>query len=232
MEIHLKNRMTKKPPLGTYPNKIAEFMERADITQMRIADVLGLRQPTIQALINGQTRLSIERAQNIAPLLQCKWWELSDNLQREYRRMQNDDEYKKSMLNDTPKNAISLSTSSARTLPVYGAKSGAMGVIDMINQIDRAPIYDSQKDAPEAYGVYAPDNTMSPSHWQGDLIRAIPYKPPATDRDCVIHFKNDEGIVRIFKGKTATHLICQQLSPNKEVRYPLSDIKKIDAVVR
>src|SRR5262249_46674114 len=75
----------QRKPIGSFPNKIREFRQHTPrgerVTQYMLADALGINLSAFNALEQGRTRLTPEKAMILAPLLHCKPWELSEELE-------------------------------------------------------------------------------------------------------------------------------------------------------
>lgn len=228
-----------KPNPGTYPNRIGKFIEKTEgkITQNILADACGVTQPTINALIQGQTQLRIERAQIISPILQCKWWELSDELESTYKSMNS--EFKNISSNNKAlqtmiSNVIGDHSFGPDTVPILGQVNGSSEaiVLNLDEPIGEAPRHPHQKGIKNAFALYVKGESMTPRLMSGELIYAIMNRPPLSNQDCVIEMKNNgESYVKQFIKTTDKEIICRQFNPLKEWRRLLTEVKAMHAIV-
>lgn len=223
-----------RPKSETYPNHIAEFVRRTGgrVTQQMLADICSVTQPTMNALIQGQTRLSVERAQIIAPVLRCEWWELSENLENTYKSMQFK-ESKKSMLKEVPHSDNENIRFGPDTVPILGHANGSPDavVINMDNEIGRALRHPNQQGLKDGFALYAAGDSMSPRYRPGELVYVAAKRPPIIGQDCIVEMTNSDGFLKEFVKFTDKDILCKQLNPPREWKRPLSEVKAVHAVV-
>lgn len=224
-----------RPKAETYPNKIAEFIQKTNgrVTQLILANACSVTQPTMNALIHGQTRLSVERAQVIAYLLQCEWWELSLNLEKTYKEMQKEDSQKKSMLKSTMMASNVPTQFGPDMIPIMGhanASSNAM-LQNYEEPIGEAPRHPNLSGVKNAYYVEIYDESMSPRYYPKELAAVNGNRTPLSKEDCVIQMNNGDVFIKQFIKTTDKEIVCHQLNPDRAWKKLLSEVKSVHAVV-
>lgn len=139
--------------------------------------------------------------------------------------------------------SIPLSGELPLSLPVYGVAMGGPGdafylngqVVDYVRRPPGLAL------APKAFGVYVQGTSMEPRYEEGDLVIVNPARPARVGDYALIELfpTSAEGevvevgpaFVKRLVRKTASEVICEQLNPRQEVRYPANHVRHIYRVL-
>jgi phage repressor protein C with HTH and peptisase S24 domain len=119
---------------------------------------------------------------------------------------------------------------SRKQIPILGLVAGSLvGSFSIAGPpIGFVPAPPALERVPGAYAVYVQNESMSPLHSQGDLRFVHPFKPPKPGDSVILQVRNSDGeadvFIKIFVSSSPDWLICRQLNPAAEVRYPRSQI--------
>ena len=128
-----------------------------------------------------------------------------------------------------------------RDLPVLGTALGSL--IDdkfegfhlegsAIDYVRRPP---GLAHVPDAYAIYVQNDSMWPMHSPGDLRFANPHKPPRPGGTVIVqtrHWDTDpgQGYIKIFRRRTPTTLVLEQLNPPVTIEIPLRYVVSVHHV--
>lgn len=128
-----------------------------------------------------------------------------------------------------------------RDIPVLGTALGSL-VDDKFEgfQLEGGPIDYVRRPpglthAADAYAIYVQNDSMWPMHSAGDLRFANPHKPPKPGGTVIVqtrHWDSDpgQGYIKIFRRRTSTMLILEQLNPPATIEIPLRFVVSVHHV--
>ncbi len=126
----------------------------------------------------------------------------------------------------------------ARDIPVMGTAAGsAIGsfqiTTDVIDYVGRPP---GLMGARDIYALYVENESMVPKFGPGDLVFVHPNKPIAHGDAMIVQIANGsqgeiEGYIKIYKGRTAEHIIAEQFNPQATIRYARNTVVAIHKVL-
>lgn len=118
-------------------------------------------------------------------------------------------------------------------VPVLGVANGSSEalVLNFDEPIGEVPRHPNQAGMMGSYAFEARGESMAPRYFPGDTVYAIKNKQPKKSQDCHVVLTNNESFLKTFSKQTAKEIICTQYNPVREVRWSLSEIKSINAVV-
>jgi hypothetical protein len=119
------------------------------------------------------------------------------------------------------------------SIPLFGYANAA-GATLRLNEEQRVgvvPIHPAQKGSRGAFAFIVFGDSMSERLNHGDVAYAIRNMAPLKDKPCLIEMKNGEAIVKVFVGMDEHTLFARQLSPKKDLTFPLRDIAALHRVV-
>lgn len=124
----------------------------------------------------------------------------------------------------------------ANKLPVYGAAQGGLGfdITDVSEPIDMIDCPPQLEDANNAYAVYVAGESMSPRFTTGERLLVHPGRPPVSGDYVVVQFSDNQAkhaAVKQFVETTEKELVCAQLNPAEQVKYPLKIVDSIHKIV-
>ena len=119
------------------------------------------------------------------------------------------------------------------SIPVLGRAAGENDgvLIDMREKIGETERHPAQKNMKGAFAFCVRGETMSPRYRPGELAYAAARKPPGKGQDCIVELANGAGYLREFIAHKGDFVLCRQLSPAKEVKWRVAEIKALHAVV-
>ena len=217
---------------------LKDAREAKGLTQEQLADLAGTSQTQIQRLETGKRKLSKEWAERLAPHLDLTAQELVfgpstrpkddplRSIQNEVRFADVDPPHRSEMRKDLPV----LGT--AHCSDIGGSE--AFEIDDMVDMARRPP---ALAKVPDAYAIYASGESMVPMFKPGDLVFVHPHKPSGPGDAVVVQcrFHGDhgplEGFLKILVKRTANSLLLRQLSPDKTIEVPNTNVKALHRVL-
>lgn len=92
----------------------------------------------------------------------------------------------------------------------------------------RPPALSSVKDA---FAVYVHDESMVPKFEPGEIAWVNPSRPPAPSNYVVVEMTDGQAFIKRLVRRTATHVVCSQFEPKKEIKYEARKVKRLYYVV-
>ncbi len=119
------------------------------------------------------------------------------------------------------------------SVPLFGYANAA-GATLRLNEDQRVgvvPIHPAQKGSRGAFAVIVSGDSMAERLNHGDTAYAIRNMAPLKDKPFLIEMKNGEAIVKMYVGQDEHTLFARQLSPKKELSFPLREVQAMHRVV-
>lgn len=124
-------------------------------------------------------------------------------------------------------------TETADVIPLFGYANAAGSTL-RLNEDQRVgvvPIHPAQRGSRSAFAFIVFGDSLTPRLSHGDTAYAIRGRPPINGRPVLIELANGEALVKIFDHIDDQTLFAKQLSPKKDLTYPLREVVAIHAVV-
>ena len=119
-------------------------------------------------------------------------------------------------------------------IPLYGwatAASGGELVIAEPYLRGYIPIHPNQQHVKDAFALEVPDVTSSPRYEPGEIIYIAPNRWPSRNQDCVLLTHEGKGYLARYVGRDSTKVTLQQLNPDKDLEFAMSDVEALHSVV-
>jgi phage repressor protein C with HTH and peptisase S24 domain len=116
-----------------------------------------------------------------------------------------------------------------RDLPVMGTvKGGEDGFYfnegEAKEYIVRPP---SLAGVSNAFALYVHGESMEPRYYAGEVLYVNPNRPLAKGCFVAVEMTNDRGLIKQFVRRTDELLVLAQFNPPKEIRLPVTEVKRI-----
>lgn len=186
---------------ATLAERVRAARQAAGLSQMELAQRVGIKQPSLAAIEAGETKrprflMDLARALNVAP----EWLERGDPM-------------------PTPGSQPDTPILGARDLPVYAAAEGGVGEViltyDAIEWVQRpAPLMG----VPGAFAMYVVGESMLPVYRPGDILLIHPARPPRADDDVLVVLADRQGqgfraLVKRLRRMAADQIHLHQFNP-------------------
>jgi len=189
--------------------KLRGLRINAGMSQDKLAQLAGMKQPMINRFETGERRMTVEHATALAPALGIAPAEL------------------------LPPN---IGTTSAPPVVQPAAVQGPLGVMAVLGSdgapIEQTPVPPVLATARERYATYVQDSSMSPRYAAGTLLHVAPHKPAAPGRGVILVLRDGRRRVREWVGSESTYLQVRRYGaePGTE-NYPLDTVDAVHAIV-
>jgi hypothetical protein len=128
---------------------------------------------------------------------------------------------------------IAALTETADVVPLFGYANAAGSVL-RLNEDQRVgvvPIHPAQRGSRSALAFIVFGDSLSPMLNHGDVGYAIRGRTPRKGQPCLIELTSGETMVKLFAGTDERTLFVEQLTPKKEITFPLRELQALHAVV-
>lgn len=120
-----------------------------------------------------------------------------------------------------------------KDLKILGhAKAGVEGFFldqgEVHGMAHRPPALSSVKDA---FAVYVHDDSMVPKFEPGEVAWIHPYRPPAPGDYVIVELADGQAFIKRLVRRTASHVICMQFEPRREIKYEVKKVRRLYFVV-
>lgn len=124
-------------------------------------------------------------------------------------------------------------TETAEIVPLFGYANAAGSVLRLNDEqrLGSVPIHPAQRGSRSAFAFIVSGDSLSPTLSHGDTGYAIRHMTPRKGLPCLIELASGEVLVKLFTGMDERTLFAEQLSPKKELSFPLRDVHALHAVV-
>lgn len=118
-------------------------------------------------------------------------------------------------------------------VPLLGVANGSSEalVLNFDEPIGEVPMHPKQKGMKGAYSFETRGESMWPRYKPGEIVYALINSQPKKGEDCQIVLNNNDSYLKVFVKQTNKEVFCSQYNPLKEIKWALSDVKAIHAVV-
>lgn len=133
---------------------------------------------------------------------------------------------------EAPPAVVNL-TETAEVVPLFGYANAA-GASLRLNEDQRVgvvPLHPAQRGSKAAFAFVVFGDSLSPRLRHGDVCYAIFGRTPVPGQPCVIELSAGEALVKIFERANDQTVFGSQLSPKRDLSWPLRDILALHAVV-
>ncbi len=96
---------------------------------------------------------------------------------------------------------------------------------------DRATAENETTPIDEIFGVYVVGSTMEPRYSPGDVVHVDPNARIRDDDDVLVEFNDGTGVIKQFVSRTPEIVCLSQLNPERELTYPMAEVKAIHCIV-
>jgi transcriptional regulator with XRE-family HTH domain len=189
--------------------KLRRLREQAGMSQQKLADLSGMKQPMINRFETGQRRMLVSHVQALAPALSIAPAELLP-----------------------PNIGMHASPVPPAAVPVH-SPLGMMPVLDDQDRtVDETPVPPVLATSRERYAMYMPDSSMAPRYAAGTLLHLAPYKPAAPGRGVILLLQDGKRLVREWVGKESTYLTVKRYGaePGTE-NHPIDSVAAVHVIV-
>jgi SOS-response transcriptional repressor LexA len=116
-----------------------------------------------------------------------------------------------------------------RDLPVMGAvKGGAEGFYfnegEAKEIVVRPP---SLAGVSNAFALYVDGESMEPRYYAGEMLYVNPNRPITRGCFVAVEMADGQGMIKQFIRRNDEHLVLAQFNPPKEIRLPVSRVKRV-----
>ena len=212
-------------PLAIMKNRIREWRERAGLSMQALAERAGTSAPQINKLEKGERRLTVDWMVRLGRALDLDPKEL---LPPEIG------------MPPRPGGPGKMPTGEAiefgqADLPVLGRAQGGSGVLAI--PADQQPVDWTYRPpqlrrVPDAFAVYAYDDSMHPMYKHGQTLWVHPHLPAKAGDGVLIVKNSDEALIKELVRRTDSEVVLRQYRPQEgEFSIPNSEIRTMYRVV-
>jgi len=193
-------------------NRIAEFAAKAGYKIPELAEMIGMRPPTLRCYTRHEREPREELAEMIALKLGCSAAEIM-GLQ--------------AVGNDEP----------TKRIPLYGNAAAGFGddTTDVTQPVDYIEPHPSCANSPTAYAVFINGDSMEPRFRSREIVYAKPGSPARRGDDVVVQLHKARGehtaIVKRFVKRDDKVLTLHQLNPDKVIQLDMESVEAISVIV-
>lgn len=207
-------------------NRLREIREHLGMTLEQVATAANTTLATIQRFETGTRNVNLKWLEKLAKIYGIGVHELvapSDEIRKNRKSI-----LKSSIIGS--KEEVQFGTD---FIPVYGTVSGAGDtiIINFDQEIGTVLRHPSQANVVKAWAFRVHGDSMAPRYRDGELAFVNGGYEPSKDDDCVIELNDGAILIKTFIRKTSKEVIWSQLSPPKELKSFLKDIRAIHEVV-
>jgi phage repressor protein C with HTH and peptisase S24 domain len=221
--------------------RLSLAMERAGVSQSELARRVGMKQPSISAIVSGDTTHTKFGAEIAVALgVRFEWLVLGTGPMVQEDRPKTDDPKR-------PAGEVDLSRqvdvpdipTMPRDVPVLGIAVGGHDADftivpgEVVDYVRRPPGIQRTR---RVFAIYVQGESMWPRFKEGELLYLSPDRPARGGDDIVIEMLpngHDPGecFVKEFIRRTPSLVVCRQHNPAGEVSYPADQVKAIYRVL-
>jgi phage repressor protein C with HTH and peptisase S24 domain len=214
------------------PNRIREFRERAGLSMQALADRAGTSAPQINKLEKGERKLTVDWMIRLGRALAV---EPRDLMVTDIPADPSAPTGRKSFELPARMGAAAVEFGKP-DLPVLGrAQGGPHGVLmiptdqQAIDWTYRPP---QLRGVPDAFAVFAYDDSMHPMYKHGQTLWVHPYLPVKPGDGVLIIKRSDEALIKELVRRTETEVELRQYRPREEqFALPQGEIRALYRVV-
>jgi phage repressor protein C with HTH and peptisase S24 domain len=220
--------------MQTYGQRVKMAREHADLSQGKLAKILGIKQPTLHAIETkskakgSKHTLAIARATGV----NLEWLETGDG--QLSASPQSPDQGREQLT--TPEINVAAMP---RDLPILGCGAcGEGGLFDFNGQtLDFARRPARLAGIKDAYALYVSGESMAPWREHGDLVYVHPHQPVKIGDYVVVQMMptSSAGTIGAYIKKllrrTASEVQLLQFNPREELKIPTKRIGAIHRIV-
>ena len=127
-------------------------------------------------------------------------------------------------------------SATAKTIPLYGAAQGGVGVeiTDVSSPIDEIEAPSFLNSVTDGYAVYITGSSMEPRFRSGEIAFVHPHKPVRAGDDVIVQIESDgkrHAIIKQFKRFDDDAVVLEQHNPQKQLTYQKSEISALHSVI-
>ena len=127
-------------------------------------------------------------------------------------------------------------SATAKTIPLYGAAQGGVGVeiTDVSSPIDEIEAPSFLNSVTDGYAVYITGSSMEPRFRSGEIAFVHPHKPVRAGDDVIVQIESDgkrHAIIKQFKRFDDDVVVLEQHNPQKQLTYQKSEISALHSVI-
>jgi phage repressor protein C with HTH and peptisase S24 domain len=201
-------------------NRISARRRQLGLSQARLAELMGVEQPTVARWERERRGVKIDTLVRLAKALDC-----------DPRDLMGDDA---SPPTEGPRGAVPVALPGGRDLPVCGGARGGSDAmfLDQGTPIDWVQRPPQLVGVPDAFAVYVVNDSMSPRYEPGDILFMHPTQPPSRGSFVVVELSDQEAYVKQLVSQTAEALVLREFQPApREFSVPRSRVKALYRVV-
>jgi phage repressor protein C with HTH and peptisase S24 domain len=215
-------------PLAMMKNRIREWRERAGLSMQALAERAGTSAPQINKLEKGERRLTVDWMVRLGRALDLDPKEL---LPPEIGMPPRPGGPGK-MPTGEPGTAVEFGQAD---LPVLGRAQGGSGVLAI--PADQQPVDWTYRPpqlrrVPDAFAVFAYDDSMHPMYKHGQTLWVHPHLPAKPGDGVLIVKHSDEALIKELVRRTETEVTLRQYRPEQnEFSIANSEIRQMYRIV-
>ncbi len=215
-----------------FANRLKEFRLRADLSMQALALRVGTTAPQISKLEKGERRMTVDWMTRLAAALGIEPKELLPLETRPSGPHGGDG----GMLLPGGEARLAPMPAPGDPRDLIPVRSAARGGSEQEMFLKDGPIDFIRRPSAlahvrDAYAIYMVGDSMHPRFRLGQLLHVNPFKPPQPGAGVVITRQDDAVLIKEFIRRTATTLSVRQYNPERQIDYPLADIRDIHTVV-
>lgn len=214
---------------------IRDLRLKAGLTQEQLGERTGVQKAAVSKWEKGQTRPDRPTIAKIARATNADPKPLFEALDAAELGLEPPTEVR---AGQEPPRPVAFA-SWPRDIPVYGTVVGGMtGDFQMngeiVDYVRRPPLL---ANARNVFGLYVVSDSMFLRFKPGVPVLINPGRPPAPGDDVVIEMHPARGdgagpaYVKHFVRRTATHWVCKQWNPEKEIEYPADKVLRVLRII-
>ena len=201
-------------------NRIATRRRQLGLSQARLAEMMGVEQPTVARWERERRGVKIDTLIRLARALDCDPRDLMG------------DEGTGGMAG--PRGGVPVSLAAVRDLPVCGGARGGSDAmfLDQGTPIDWVQRPPQLAGVPDAFAVYVVNDSMTPRYEPGDILFVHPTMPPGRGSFVVVELSDQEAYVKQLVSQNAEELVLREFHPApREFAVPRASVKAVYRVV-
>lgn len=214
-------------------DRIKDRREAKDWSQERLADEMGVSQGTIWKWETGQVT-DIRKLRKLAEQLETteEWLETGNGV----KNLPSLHGKGTKLSQDLPRNQPIPSSTPRSKVPVYGpAAAGSPEQILLTEDfiVEYADMPEELEGVKDGFKMYVKGDSMTPRHYEGEMVSVHPYRKPAIGQDCVyVEEPDGNAMIKRFVGETETEWKFAQYNPPKAFSVKKTKVRAIYSVVR
>lgn len=229
--------------LGT---RIRHAREKAKLSQAQLAERVGIKQPSVQAIETGKAAgtkhlMKLSEVLGVTP----EWLSYGKDSTADRTKLPEKNLQPEGLTSRNLDDATNVSDWSplprvdrGNLINVLGSSEAGPGGAFLWNGevVDRVPRPPSLSNAPNGYALFVHGESMLPRYEPNEVIYVHPGRAVAIGSYVVIQVRNPNGepplaFLKRLVRRTAKFLVVEQFNPRKEIEIPSGDVISVHRVV-